>query len=180
MEAKVDVRKLQVLNDRINQTIDALNQVRLSVHGLGHTGFQGQPMNPYSYLTQGYGMQQPFGFGQGFPGFGGQQGGFSGMTGLGQQGYGQQGLQGFPGLTPGFGFQHSPFTPQYTPFSPFVHPLTNPLLTQWGGGPNVGVPWGNLGGGLFHSGPDVIERQILEIKAADPYRITQTFPFVLS
>lgn len=33
--AKVDIRKLQLLNDRIVQTIDALNQVRLSVHGLG-------------------------------------------------------------------------------------------------------------------------------------------------
>ena len=32
--AKVDIRKLQLLNDRINQCIDALNQVRLSVHGL--------------------------------------------------------------------------------------------------------------------------------------------------
>ena len=32
--AKVDIRKLQLLNDRINQCIDALSQVRLSVHGL--------------------------------------------------------------------------------------------------------------------------------------------------
>jgi hypothetical protein len=36
--AKVDVRKLQMLNDRINQTIDALNQVRLSVHGMSTNG----------------------------------------------------------------------------------------------------------------------------------------------
>ncbi len=35
--AKVDVRKLQLLNDRINQCIDALNQVRVSVHGLSHS-----------------------------------------------------------------------------------------------------------------------------------------------
>ena len=35
--AKVDIKKLQALNDRINQCIDALNQVRLSVHGLAHT-----------------------------------------------------------------------------------------------------------------------------------------------
>lgn len=33
--AKVDFRKLQLLNDRINQTIDAMNQLRVSVHGLG-------------------------------------------------------------------------------------------------------------------------------------------------
>ena len=35
--AKVDLRKLQLLNDRITQVIDALNQVRFSVHGLQHT-----------------------------------------------------------------------------------------------------------------------------------------------
>jgi hypothetical protein len=32
--AKVDIEKLQLLNDRIVQTIEALNQVRMSVHGL--------------------------------------------------------------------------------------------------------------------------------------------------
>ena len=46
--AKVDIRKLQLLNDRINQTIDALNQVRMSVHGLQHTSpQQGISGNPY-------------------------------------------------------------------------------------------------------------------------------------
>lgn len=37
--AKVDIRKLQTLNDCINRTIEALNQVRLSVHGAGPQGF---------------------------------------------------------------------------------------------------------------------------------------------
>jgi hypothetical protein len=39
--AKVDIRKLQTLNDCINRTIEALNQVRLSVHGAGlsHSGY---------------------------------------------------------------------------------------------------------------------------------------------
>jgi hypothetical protein len=54
--AKVDIRKLQLLNDRIAQTIDALQQVRLSVHGLGlaHTnaavpgvGFGAVPFGQY-------------------------------------------------------------------------------------------------------------------------------------
>lgn len=31
--ATVDIRRLQLLNDSINRTIDALNQVRLSVYG---------------------------------------------------------------------------------------------------------------------------------------------------
>ena len=35
--AKIDIRKLQLLNDRISNTIDALNQVRMSVHGLTHS-----------------------------------------------------------------------------------------------------------------------------------------------
>jgi hypothetical protein len=40
MEAKVDIRKLQLLNDRIHQTIDALNQVRMSVQGIQHSAPQ--------------------------------------------------------------------------------------------------------------------------------------------
>src|SRR5215216_3018326 len=77
MDAKVDVRKLQILNDRINQTIDALNQVRLSVHGLGHTGGLQSPFNPYT--TQGFGTQQSFGMGM--PGVGPQQGLQAGFQG---------------------------------------------------------------------------------------------------
>src|SRR5579864_366871 len=54
--AKVDIRKLQLLNDCINRTIEALNQVRLSVHagGIQHSAQMG---------LQGVGS--PFG---GFPG----------------------------------------------------------------------------------------------------------------
>ncbi len=74
--AKVDIRKLQLLNDRINQCIDALNQVRLSVHGLSaaSTGVQsgiGAGQNPaFEYglgLTHSGFGQNPFvqqGFGQ--------------------------------------------------------------------------------------------------------------------
>jgi len=44
--AKIDIRKLQLLNDRISSTIEALNQVRLSVHGLTHTNpIQGSMTN---------------------------------------------------------------------------------------------------------------------------------------
>ena len=68
--ARVDIRKLQLLNDRINQTIDALNQVRFSVHGvqnvpnavtglgIGHTN---PTVNPYfanPYLAQQ--IQNPY------------------------------------------------------------------------------------------------------------------------
>ena len=40
---KVDVQKLQLLNDRIAQTIEALNQVRMSVHGIQHSPPQQEP-----------------------------------------------------------------------------------------------------------------------------------------
>jgi hypothetical protein len=63
--AKVDLRKLQLLNDRITQVIDALNQVRFSVHGLQHTAgnFIGQiPMTtPWASQTPwGAQMTNPF------------------------------------------------------------------------------------------------------------------------
>ena len=91
--AKVDVRKLQLLNDRINQCIDALNQVRLSVHGLSHT----QANAPIG--VGGIGAQVAGGFDPRFAaGYG--------MTPAGQgfQGQGFQGNQGF-----GSGLSHTPF-----------------------------------------------------------------------
>jgi len=111
MEAKVDIRKLQLLNDRITQTIDALNQVRLTVHGLGHSSPYAQ-MNPY--LSAGLG-QQPWGQ------FGGQQpwGQFGGQQPIGQS-YGV-GVNPFQTGTMG-GIQHS-------------SPLTqSPLVSQVLGG----------------------------------------------
>src|SRR5439155_13912586 len=90
MEAKVDVAKLQLLNDRINQTIDALNQVRLSVHGLAHAG-----INPYA--TPGLGYGTPMGFTTnpvaGYPGVGGPLG-----IGFGPGTFGQPGVSPFGGL----------------------------------------------------------------------------------
>lgn len=171
MEAKVDVRKLQVLNDRINQTIDALNQVRVSVHGLGHTSAMQPSWNPLSFIGQGYGGQQGYGPQQPY-GFGGQ----GLFPGIGSPFGSQQGLQGLGG---GFGFQHSPY-------HPYLNPFTNPnLMTPWGIGvtPLSGSPWGGIGGGigggLFHSNPELIDRQVAEVRASDPYRISQTFPFVI-
>src|SRR5258708_8948551 len=60
--AKVDIRKLQTLNDSINRTIEALNQVRLSVHGgsLSHSGPIGiQGIAAPAYLG-GYALGSPY------------------------------------------------------------------------------------------------------------------------
>ena len=96
--AKVDIRKLQVLNDRITQTLDALNQVRLSVHGLSHSsanpgvGF-GAGFNPLSAYGA-YGQQQ-------IPGVQGQ---IPSLMGYGQSPFAQQQQFGAWGAQQPFGF----------------------------------------------------------------------------
>lgn len=69
--AKVDIRKLQLLNDRINQCIDALNQVRVTVHGLSHASVGapgvGVPLGQAPFGQTPYGTAA---FGAGYaPGF---------------------------------------------------------------------------------------------------------------
>jgi hypothetical protein len=63
--AKVDIRKLQLLNDRISQCFEALNQVRLSVHGvqgLSHTSAQDPRIAPFAPLQgQAFGVGYPQG-----------------------------------------------------------------------------------------------------------------------
>ena len=69
---KVDIQKLQLLNDRITQTIEALNQLRMSVHGIGiqHTsspfgyGVYGSPYQTFnpSFASQSFGPSfSPYG-----------------------------------------------------------------------------------------------------------------------
>ena len=149
--AKVDIRRLQLLNDRINQCLDALNQVRLSVHGLSHSGLtpetQGGMLNP---LTQdprfagGAFAAQP-----GIPGWG--QGLSHSAAGYGA---GAGLLPGMgPGIAPGIGGQPIAFGSAQIPFF-------NPFL------------------GLSHSTleADPYSRQAW----ADPYlalKVAQTFPY---
>jgi hypothetical protein len=173
VEAKVDIRKLQLLNDRIAQVTDALNQVRLSVHGLTHTGAIGQPGLGVPFGGQQvpfgipqatpYGLGQPMGFqhtpyypgavpgipfGQ-LPWQGGQQSPFLG--GLGSPGipFGQlpwQGGQQSP-FSGGFGSAGTPFS-QVTPWQTGVQsPMTGPFGLQhtaaYGPSP-YGIPPGAL------------------------------------
>ena len=49
---KVDIRRLQNLNDRINQTIDALAQLRQSVHGFQNVGLQHSTAVGYPFAQQ--------------------------------------------------------------------------------------------------------------------------------
>jgi hypothetical protein len=160
--AKVDIRKLQLLNDRINQCIDALSQVRLSVHGLSHTA----GINPnVPQQTGAFGFQDPrlsMGIGQ-------QQAGFP-----------QQQQGGFPQPF-GAGLSHTP------PFFAGPQQVGGNPYAAWGGG-QAGVnpymnpyalQFGQLGG-LSHSSGFESPDAYLRPAWSDPLlaaRIAQTFPY---
>jgi len=173
--AKVDIQKLQMLNDRINQALDALSQVRMSVHGLAHSS--ASTPNP---LTGGFGVVDPR-LGQ-----------------IGGAGFGSQPQGGFPQFQPG-GFPQ-PFTGlSHTPPVFGGQPGLNPYL-GWGGaqagvnpyagyggipgGPNLygSLPAGLFGqwGGLSHSsGVDPLE-SYSRPAWSDPWlaaKIAHTFPY---
>jgi hypothetical protein len=153
--AKVDIRRLQLLNDRINQCIEALNQVRLSVHGLSHTsptvpgmGAGWSPGLGGSYSPAGFGGSfAPAGFGGGYT-----PAGFS---------YPQIGV-----ATPfAQGLSHTAaFAPQ-VPFPAGV-PSGIPQPQAW---PQA---WPNPILGLSHTSPESFGDAFLAA------RIAQTFPYV--
>jgi hypothetical protein len=152
--AKVDIRKLQLLNDRIAQTIEALNQVRLSVHGLG--GLSHTSGGPFGNMG-GYGVPGVQGL-QGLQGLGGIQG-LQGINPFQQgnpYGYGQN-LGGIGG-NGGFGMPGIQHT------SPFGYPQQqlggfNPQqqLVGWPQQQLGGYPQQQLGGfgvpGIQHTSP---------------------------
>ena len=172
--AKVDIRKLQLLNDRINQCLDALSQVRLSVHGLSHT----QATSPLGAGAQGVGYADPrfadprFSFGASpiASGFG-------------------VGPQTAVWIGPGFagGLAHTPFiqNPAFVQ-SPFVQsPMAgfSPALSGIGGIGNVPLanqfPIWNAPIGLSHTG---LENEAVYGRSlwSDPYlqvKLAQTFPY---
>jgi hypothetical protein len=108
---KVDIQKLQLLNDRIAQTIDALNQVRMSVHGIQHTQW-----SPFAQVS-------PYGFPQSpFVGYPQTFGQFPPTP------YPTQ-FQPTPFGSPFSGLSHtSPQTMQYTQYNPYTQytPYTTP------------------------------------------------------
>jgi hypothetical protein len=54
---KVDMQRLQLLNERIAQTLDALNQVRQSAHGIQHTP---TGVAPWQYGVYGAAAVPPY------------------------------------------------------------------------------------------------------------------------
>ena len=153
--AKVDIRKLQTLSDCINRTIEALNQVRLSVHGggLAHSAQMGlQGVETPAFLGGGFNSNypgaytSPFGWPQaagmvpGFGNIGGVTGGFPNAfgtnVGLGHTAFDPR----FAGVDPrvAWGFQNDPFT--QARFAQAQQFQTFPFV-QWGQSP---FGWGNV------------------------------------
>jgi hypothetical protein len=127
---KVDIQKLQLLNDRIAQTIDALNQLRLSVHGIHHT--------PAGYPTYGQSQMTPFV----------QSSPFGGAVPFTQ---GQPFGQSSPYAQ--YGAQFSPFANPYTAYSqpyPVGFQHTPNAVSPWSVG-NWILPFGTAGNGLSHT-----------------------------
>ena len=177
--ARVDLRKLQLLNDRINQCLDALNQVRLSTHGLSHTA--AQSANP-GYPSPGYNV----GYSAQGPQFSGLPMGTNPQIGGIGQGIDPRfaGAIPFQGQAAGYygGLSHTPFAgiPQYG---------LNPIAQTSGLG---GAQWpfaGQFAGqnplaafmpGLSHTGAE-LETGYQRPIWADPIlaaRVRETFPFV--
>ena len=171
--AKVDIRKLQQLNDRINQCLDALNQVRLSVHGLSHTtgAFPqiGQQIGQQQVGQLGFtGVQDPRFIAQGMNPL--AQAGIAGFT----QQYG--GGLSHTGAIPQ-AFAQSPFAAWNPAVNPALNPALNPMLAQQA----AFSPFAQFGG-LSHTGATGAEalESFGKPSWADPLlqaKVAQTFPY---
>ena len=163
--AKVDIRRLQTLSDCINRTIEALNQVRLSVHA-GNL--------PYATL----GLQQTLGA-------------FPNAFGANAFGIAPQIMGQVPGVIPGIAHS-APYFNQLAGVSPLANLAAQAAFNQAALNNNAfNNPWNNanLNGaafnqfgqfgqtGLGHTGVNNFATDTF----VDPYtnaRIAQTFPFV--
>ena len=150
MEAKVDIRKLQMLNDRVSQMIEALNQVRLSVYGLSHTPALGPLTTPFG--VPGFGTQPLFGYGVPAP---------IGFAGL-------QHTPPFQGLNP-YGLPIPTFgLPGLAHTAAAPVPFLGIPPTPWFGTNPIGIS---------HTPPEFHEQRLMEARASDPVRLAHTFPY---
>jgi hypothetical protein len=176
---KVDIQKLQLLNDRINQTIDALAQLRQTVHAY-------TPMTGLQHSVGSVPFAQGFGqtFGQGF-GIGYGQSAQSMFSPVGLQ-HAMSPYASAQGLPYGYLGQSNPFA-QTNPFAqsnpyaqsnPFVqgYPISQSYLPQSQFG-----AWSPVSSGLSHTG--LVPRPDIAIGRIDPmtaWWISQQFPYAFS
>lgn len=161
MEARVDIRKLQQLNDRINQVLDALSQVRLSVYGLSHTGAPvggAFAANPWAAQAAQIAAQQA-------------------AQAAVQAAQAQAGISPYATSISGLG--HSPFIPQVNVPQVGISQLDPRLMAQTAvTSPFVGAA------GLLHSpllaGAEWTDQAYMDARASDPFRLARTFPYAFA
>jgi hypothetical protein len=162
--ARVDIRKLQLLNDRINQCLDALNQVRLTVHGLSHSG--AQMGNPAIGQGGALGIDPRLAAGNPFGGAG------LSHTPYAQSPFAQNPIGQLPFAQAGF--------PQ-TGFAQTGFPQTfGATMQPFGaaGGAQQGFPqWGQQGG-LAHSDLESLYGRPVWSDPVVASRVKETFPFI--
>lgn len=177
MEAKVDVRKLQMLNDRIMQTLEALNQVRVSVHGIGQS--------PYAPWAAQSGLGHSPALGSPYASIAPTPFGTPMWPTHPQSAYYGNGLSqpyGVPGIS------HTPFSPsQLAPWqqvawqSPYAQsPYAQSPYALYGQTAYSPTPYTQISpmSGLSHSGPyEEMERRIAEQRASDIGRLMHSFPY---
>ena len=149
--ARVDVRKLQLLNDRINQCLDALNLVRLSTYGLSHTPAP-VPFGAPAQTPPPFDPRFAYGVPPIAPGIG---------SGINHTPYAPPPGVGFTPGIPGVGI---PFQPSYPP--PFQSVAQFPVWNS-----PIGLNHTGIGAESFYHRP----------LWADPLlaaRVAQTFPYV--
>ncbi|MFZ9888188.1 MAG: hypothetical protein ACO3JL_11865 [Myxococcota bacterium] len=152
MDAKVDIRKLQILNDRISQTLEALQQVRWSVHGLQTATTTPQGVFPQPSTTQ----PNPA---------------FSYAAPIAQAVAAHGTLPTAFGLPYGNALPASAWVASFVP--PFTYPYPAPSMTaapQYHSLPTA--PWNQV------YGPFALEndRLSVETRATDPALLARTFP----
>ena len=124
---RIDMQKLQMLNDRLCQTLEALNQVRLTAHNIAPAGFTNPQvgLNPHMGTGMVPWATLPV---NGYPQF--AQPGFWGAHGFGGMPI-HTGYNGYP-IANHFGGQNvwgTPVTPNYLPmYSAPVGHMTQPYF----------------------------------------------------
>jgi hypothetical protein len=148
---KVDIQKLQLLNDRVAQTIDALNQVRMSV-GIQHSPAQVAPWGYAggygTYPTQSFGVFAPYGQ----PSFAqfGQPYGQPSYAQYGQPSFAQPSFAQPSFAQPSFAQYGQPYglpltqSPYATPIAAGIQHTSVPFTGAWAAPWGTSTPWASL------------------------------------
>ncbi len=152
-----------MLNDRIIQTLEALTQVRASVHGIGQQQLP-LPQQPFPQYGSAW-TQQALGHSPAVPPYAPYAPFTSAMSpfGLSHSSYPLMNA-----ISPWQTLAPSPYAAYAQPYAQYGQPYAQ----------QYGQPWSPFTPmGLSHTGIDEVERRLAEQRANDISRLVQTFPY---